>query len=275
MAIATLQELIEAGVHFGTRTSNWNPKMGPYIHSKRNKIYIINLRETLKGLIRSYHFLMQTAARGEKVLFVGTKRQAVDAIKQNAQACNSFFVTHRWLGGALTNMDTMRKRVVRLNELEQLENSGEINNFSKKMVSSLTRERKKIFRNFEGIRDMKKLPGAVVLVDPNMEDIALAESIKLGIPVIAIADTDCDPEPIDFIIPANDDSNRSLNLILGKLAEAINKGAKDKNLQAIYAGKAKEAERAAQAEAPADTGIEVPEDFSKVSGFSYGGDGDN
>ncbi|MBN2713914.1 MAG: 30S ribosomal protein S2 [Planctomycetes bacterium] len=270
MAIATLQELIEAGCHFGTRTNRWEPKMAPFIHSKRNKIYIIDLRQTLTGLIRAYHFLMQTTAKGQKVLFVGTKRQAADVVKQEAERCNSFFITHRWLGGTLTNLETMRQRVARLIELEALESSGNIHNFSKKMISSLSRERKKIARNFEGLRDMKKLPGAIVIVDPKQEDIALAEAIKLDIPVIAIADTDCNPDPIDFLIPANDDSNRSNELILSKLADAIIQGSKDKNLQAVYAGKEKEAQAAAAK--VEDKGIDTPEDFTNVGGFSYGGD---
>lgn len=270
--IATMEELIEAGVHFGTRCARWNPKMEPYIHSKRNKIYIIDLRETLKGLIRSCHFLKKVAAKGQKVLFVGTKRQAADTVKQEADRCKGYFVTHRWLGGTLTNMDTMRQRVTRLEELESLEKTGEIHQFSKKMISSLARQKKKIFRNFEGIRHMKKLPGAVVLIDPDHEDIALAESMKLGVPVIAIADTDCNPDPIDFLIPANDDSSRSNAILLRCLADAIIEGEQDKGLQAVYAGQAKEAARKDRQEKEEDKGIEdLPKDFREERGFSYGG----
>ena len=275
MPIATLDELLEAGVHFGTRAARWNPKMKPYIHSKRSKIYIIDLRETLKGLIRAYHFLLQTTAKGKKVLFVGTKRQAADVVRQEAQRCGSFFVANRWLGGTLTNMQTMRNRILRLEELEGLEESGAIHQFSKKMISSLARERKKIHRNFEGIRQMKELPGAIVLVDPDQEHIALAEAIKLGIPTIAIADTDCNPDPVDFLIAANEDSIRSNQLILSKLADGIIEGSKRGAVQAVYAGAAKDAAPAQPKEEEEDKGIEnLPKDFSELGGFSFGGDDD-
>lgn len=260
MADITLKELVEAGVHFGSKTSRWNPKMKPYIHSKKSGIHIIDLRETLKGIIRASIFLNKVAASGKKILFVGTKRQAAEIIRQEAGDANSYFVVHRWLGGTLTNMDTMRKRVTRLEELEGLDKSGAIDNFSKKMISSLTREKKKIFRNFEGIRDMKEAPGAIVIVDPSQEDIAVAESMKLGIPLIGIVDTDSDPDPIDFIIPANDDSQRSIQLILNKLGAAIKDGAKKaSNKSAIKARAAGKSE---------EKGMEVPSNLSKMGAFT-------
>lgn len=272
MPIATLRELVEAGVHFGATAARWNPKMKPYIHSKQNKIHIINLKETLRGLVRSYHFLKKVTAEGKKVLFVGTKRQVQDAIRLEAVRSESFFVCNRWLGGTLTNMDTMRKRVLRLKELEELDRSGELHDFSKKMISSLTRERKKIYRNFEGIRDMDRLPGALVVVDPSNEPIAVAEAVKLGIPVVALLDTDCDPDPIDFIVPANDDAFRSVQYLLGKLSDAVVAGRKQAATNAITAQRAGKAAKVKEEE---DAGIDTPEDFTKVSGFSYGGEGDS
>lgn len=260
MADITLKELIEAGVHFGSRSSRWDPKMKPYIHSKKGGIHIINLRETLKGVIRASLFLNKIAASGKKILFVGTKRQAADIVRQEASEADSYFVVHRWLGGTLTNMDTMRKRVSRLEELERLETTGEIENFSKKMVSSLTRERKKIFRNFEGIRNMKEMPGAIVIIDPSEEEIAVAEAMKLDIPLIGIVDTDSNPDPIDFIIPANDDSQRSIQLILNKLGTAIKEGAKKAS--------SKSAIKARAAGKTEDKGMDVPSNLSKMGAFT-------
>ena len=260
MADITLKELIEAGVHFGSRSSRWDPKMKPFIHSKKGGIHIIDLRETLKGIIRASLFLNKVAANGKKVLFVGTKRQAADIVRQEASEADSYFVVHRWLGGTLTNMNTMRKRVTRLEELERLEQTGEIENFSKKMVSSLTRERKKIFRNFEGIRNMKEMPGAIVIVDPSEEQIAVAEAMKLDIPLIGIVDTDSNPDPIDFIIPANDDSQRSIQVVLNKLGNAIKEGAKKaSNKSAIKARATGKTE---------DKGMDVPNNLSKMGAFT-------
>ena len=266
MAIASLKEMVEAGVHFGSATARWNPKMKPYIHSRMNKIHIINLKETLKGLIRSWHFILQTASQGKKILFVGTKRQAGDIIRQEAARAESHFVCNRWLGGTLTNMNTMRNRINRLLELEQLDKSGQLQEFSKKMIASLTRERKKISRNFEGIRDMRELPGAVVVVDPATEHIAIAESVKLGIPVIGVIDTDDDPTLLDFVIPANDDAYRSIHYIVSRLADAAIEGKKRFATQGALQQRAQAAQKKVE-EKPIDT----PDDFSKVGGFSYGG----
>jgi len=269
MSSVTLKELIEAGVHFGCSASRWNPKMKPFIHAKQNRIHIIDLRETLRGLIRARHFLMQMAAQRKRALFVGTKRQAAEVIRAEAQRSHSHFVANRWLGGSLTNMNTMRSRIQRLEELENLEKTGEIQHFSKKMVASLARERKKIGRNFEGIREMKEAPGCVIIVDPRNEPIAVTESMKLGVPIIAIADTDCDPDPVDFVIPANDESLRSIQLLVSKLADAIVEGNQKAAATAAMAARAVERPAAAAVEA-AIPGLEVPADLSKSGGFSFG-----
>ena len=266
MAIASLKEMVEAGVHFGSATARWNPMMKPYIHSRMNKIHIINLKETLKGLIRSWHFIHQVTAQGKKVLFVGTKRQASDIVRQEAARAESHFVCNRWLGGTLTNMNTMRNRINRLLELEQLEKSGQLQEFSKKMIASLTREKKKITRNFEGIRDMRELPGAIVVVDPATEHIAIAESVKLGIPIIGVIDTDDDPTLLDFVIPANDDAYRSIHYIVSRLADASIEGKKRFATQGVLQQRAQATQRKAE-----DKPIDTPADFSKVGGFSYGG----
>ncbi len=268
MAIATLKEMIESGVHFGSAASRWNPKMKPFIFSKQNKIHIIDLRESLKALIRTWHFLAQTAASGKQILFVGTKRQAADIIRQEASRCESYFVSNRWLGGTLTNMNTMRRRVTRLQELEELETSGQLQEFSKKMISSLSREKRKIFRNFEGIRDMKEVPGAIVIVDPGTEHIAVAEGMKLGVPLVGLVDTDDDPTNLDFVIPGNDDAFCSIQYVVSKLADAVIEGKKRFTLQGTVKQRANEAAPAAAEKKD----IETPQDFTQVGGFSYGGE---
>jgi small subunit ribosomal protein S2 len=223
LPLVKLDDLIESGVHFGHRVSRWNPKMKPYIFGKRNTIHIINLRETVKGLIRAARFLSKVGRR-EQVLFVGTKRQARRVTKEEALRCGMPYCNERWLGGTLTNYRTIHSRLERLDELEKLDETGGINNYSKKMISTLTREKKKILRNLEGVRDMAKLPGALVVVDPRREIIAVREANKLGIPVVALLDTDSDPDLIDITIPGNDDAIRSIQLILQTLANAILEG---------------------------------------------------
>jgi len=208
LAIVSIKELVEAGVHFGHRVSRWDPKMKPYIFGKRNLIHIINLKETIKGLIRSARFLAKVANRGEDVLFVGTKRQARVNVEAEATRCGMPYVTERWLGGTLTNFRTITSRLRRLEELEELEASGRIQLYSKKMIATLTREQNKIRRNLEGIRNMKKLPGALVIVDPRHERNGVAEARKLGIPVICLTDTDSDPDLVDILTPGNDDAIR-------------------------------------------------------------------
>jgi small subunit ribosomal protein S2 len=219
-----LNDLVEAGVHFGHRASRWNPKMRPYIYGKRNLIHIIDLRETVRGILRAAKYLTRVAAQGSLVLFVGTKRQARDIVQREASRCGMPFVTERWLGGTLTNFRTIRSRLKRLEELERLEATGEIQTYSKKMIASLNRERNKISRNLSGIREMNRLPEALVVIDPRREHNAVAEANKLGIKVVAMIDTDCDPDVVDLPIPGNDDSMRSIELLLTRLASAVIEG---------------------------------------------------
>lgn len=221
MSIVSIQDLIDAGFHFGHRTSRWNPKMKPYIFGKRNLIHIINLRETVKGLIIASRFLTKLAQTNKTVLFVGTKWQARDIVEREAKRCGMHYVNERWLGGTLTNFDTIRKRLERLEELENMGETGAINQFSKKAISSLNRERKKIVSNLDGIRMMNSLPSALVVVDPKNEHNAISEARKLGIPTVCLADTDCNPDIVDICVPGNDDAIRSINLFLIKTAEAI------------------------------------------------------
>ncbi|MFP3940740.1 MAG: 30S ribosomal protein S2 [Thermoanaerobaculia bacterium] len=224
MVEVTLKELLEAGVHFGHQTRRWNPKMKPYIFGKRNGIYIVDLQKTVALFREAAEFVEELGARGKQLLFVGTKRQAQEAIREEASRCGQFFVTHRWLGGTLTNYVTMRGSIQRLKELEQrLEE--EDSPLTKKEKLRLDREREKMHRNLEGIREMDGLPDAMFVVDPKREDIAVAEANKLGIPVIAIVDTNCDPEFIDYVIPGNDDAIRSIRLFASRMADAYLAGA--------------------------------------------------
>ena len=224
MADIDVKELLQAGVHFGHRVSRWNPKMLPYIFGKRHQIHIIDLRETVKGMIRGMRFLSDVAARGKDVVYVGTKRQARATILANAEECSMHYVDERWLGGTLTNYDTIRSRLNRLEELEQMQEDGTIRSYSKKAISRLMREKRRILRNLHGIRNMSRLPGAMVVVDPRREAIAVREANRLHIPVIAILDTDSDPDAIDIPIPANDDAMRSVQAILSKLTQAVMEG---------------------------------------------------
>jgi small subunit ribosomal protein S2 len=258
VAIVQVKDLIESGVHFGHRASRWNPKMRPYIYGKRNLIHIIDLRETVRGLLRAYRYLSQVASKGSLVLFVGTKRQAKEAIEREARRCGMPYVSERWLGGTLTNYRTIRDRLKRLQELEalwlpagetaaktdvvahmrsMLNESGkleltkapetaEIRRYSKKMVATLNRELSKIRRNLEGIREMNRMPDALIVVDPKREHIAVQEAQRVGIPTVALIDTDSDPDTVDLPIPGNDDSIRSIELMLAKLADAVLEGRK-------------------------------------------------
>ena len=216
-----VKKLIEAGVHFGHRVSRWNPKMKPYIYGRKNAIHILDIRETLRGLLRAKKYLNQVAAGGSLVLFVGTKRQATDAVQEQALRCGMPFVSERWLGGALTNFRTIRSRLTRLEELEAIRGSDEINTYSKKMQSALNREYRKIYRNLNGLRTMNRLPECLVIVDPSKEKNAIREAKRLGITTVAIIDTDSNPETIDLPIPGNDDGIRSIELLLGQLADAV------------------------------------------------------
>lgn len=221
LAIVDVKEIIQAGVHFGHRVSRWHPKMEPFIFGKRNLIHIIDVRETLKGLVRACNFLTQVSAQGSQVVFVGTKRQAKSIVQRDAERSENHYVAERWLGGSLTNLHTIRKRLKRLVELETLEETGEIERHSKKQVSRLRRERRKIFTNLNGLRKMEKIPAALIAVDIRREHIAIREARKCGIPVIALVDTDCDPGLVDIVIPGNDDAFRSIEIILGALADAL------------------------------------------------------
>jgi small subunit ribosomal protein S2 len=219
-----IKDILEAGVHYGHRASRWNPKMRPYIHGRRNLIHIIDLKETVRGLLRAKKYLSQVASQGSLVVFVGTKRQAAEPIQTVATRCGMPFVNERWLGGTLTNFRTIRSRLRRLEELETLETTGEMSSYSKKRQSTLTRERKKIFRNLSGIRDLNRLPEALIVVDPRKEAIAVKEARILGVKVVALIDTDSDPDVVDLPIPGNDDSIRSIDLILQHLGDAILEG---------------------------------------------------
>ena len=223
MSIA-VKDLIDAGVHFGHRASRWNPKMKPYIYGKRNAIHIIDLKETVRGLLRATKFFNRVASNNGLILFVGTKRQAAETLVAECARAGMPYVTERWLGGILTNFRTIRSRLERLEELEQTLDGEQALTFSKKMISTLTRERKKIQRNLEGIRHMTRLPEALFVVDPHREKNAVTEARKLGIKVVALIDTDCDPDVVDLPIPGNDDSMRSIELILRRLTDAIIEG---------------------------------------------------
>jgi small subunit ribosomal protein S2 len=219
-----VKALVEAGVHFGHRASRWNPKMGPYIHGKRNQIHVIDVRETLKGLLRARKLVQNIAASGKDVLFVGSKRQARHAIAEEAARCGMHHVSERWLGGTLTNFRTIRSRLARMEELEKLFETGQIETYSKKMKSTLKRELTKMKTNLDGIRKMDKMPGVMFIVDVRREHIAVKEARKMGVPTIAIVDTDCDPDPIDLPIPGNDDAMRAIELIVKELADATIEG---------------------------------------------------
>jgi small subunit ribosomal protein S2 len=220
-----VKDLIDAGIHFGHRASRWNPKMEPYIFGKRNLIHIINVKETLRGLLLGRKFLAKTVSEGKDVLFVGTKRQARKAVEENAKRVNMHWVTDRWLGGTLTNFREIRKRVGRLDELEQMEADGMLDAYSKKEGASLRREMRKIRRNLGGIRRMEQLPGAMVVIDQRREIIAVREANKLGIPVVCLLDTDSDPDLVDIPIPGNDDAMRAIDLVVTQLADAVAEGA--------------------------------------------------
>ena len=224
MAEIVVKDFLESGVHFGHRASRWNPKMRPYIYARRNQIHIIDLKETLRGLLRAKKYLSKVISQGSLVLFVGTKRQAAEPVQAAARKCGMPFVNERWLGGTLTNFRTIRSRLKRLEELESLEKTGAMAAFSKKRQSTLIRERKKIFTNLDGIRDMNRLPEALIVIDPRRESIAVKEARLLGVKVVALIDTDSDPDLVDLPIPGNDDSIRSIALMLQHLADAVLEG---------------------------------------------------
>jgi small subunit ribosomal protein S2 len=221
MSTELMTELLEAGVHFGHQTKRWNPKMKPYIFEKRNAIYIINLGETVKQLQGATEFLGNVAARGGKILFVGTKKQAQEAIKEAALACGHFYVNQRWLGGTLTNLATIRKSIARMKYIENLEKQPDYSKMGNQEISAIKREGEKLRKNLEGIRDMEKKPDAMVVIDTMREEIAVAEGRRLGIPVVAIVDTNANPDVIDYPIAGNDDAIRAIRIVLQKIVDAI------------------------------------------------------
>ena len=224
MAVVSMKQLLEAGVHFGHQTRRWNPKMAEYIFTERNGIYIIDLQKTVRKLEDAYNFVRQLSMDGKSVLFVGTKKQAQDSVRDEAQRAGAYYVNARWLGGMLTNFRTIRRRIDRLNQLKAMESDGTFDMLPKKEVVKLNLEIEKLEKFLGGIKDMKQLPGALFIVDPRKERIAVAEAKKLGIPIVAIVDTNCDPDEIDYVIPGNDDAIRAVKLISGTIASAIVEG---------------------------------------------------
>ena len=224
MAVVGMKQLLEAGVHFGHQTRRWNPKMKPFIFGARNGIYIIDLQRTVRLFNTAYQFVVDTVASGESVLFVGTKQQARDTIQEEADRCGMYFVNQRWLGGMLTNFKTIKQRIDRLKELDSMAEDGSINRFPKKEILGLQREREKLERNLGGIKKMNRLPGALFVVDTQRENIAVMEANRLGMPVVAIVDTNCDPDVIDYPVPGNDDAIRAIRLVTSKIADACIEG---------------------------------------------------
>ncbi len=223
-SVVSMKQLLEAGVHFGHQTRRWNPKMAPYIFTERNGIYIIDLQKTVKKLEEAYNFVREISTEGKSVLFVGTKKQAQDSVKEEALRAGAYYVNARWLGGMLTNFTTIRRRIDRLKQLRTMETDGTFDLLPKKEVIKLNLEIEKLEKFLGGIKDMKDIPGALFIVDPRKERIAVAEAKKLGIPIVAIVDTNCDPDEIDYVIPGNDDAIRAVKLISGAIANAIIEG---------------------------------------------------
>ena len=240
MSVVSMKQLLEAGVHFGHQTRRWNPKMAEYIYMERNGIYIIDLQKTVKKLEEAYSFIREVAAAGQSVLFVGTKKQAAEAVKEEASKVGMYYVNARWLGGMLTNFKTMRTRIDRLAQLKKMQEDGTFDMLPKKEVMKLMGEMEKLEKYLGGVKEMKKLPGAMFVVDPRKEHNAIAEARKLHIPIVAIVDTNCDPDEVDYVIPANDDAIRAIRLIAATMADAIQEGRQ---------GTDAEVEETAQAEA--------------------------
>jgi len=260
MSSITMKELLEAGVHFGHQTKRWNPKMKPFIFGARNGIYIIDLQKTVRMFKNAYSFVVETAKAGETIMFVGTKKQAQDSVAEEASRCGMFYVNQRWLGGMLTNFATVKQSIDRLKRLDAMVADGTIDAYTKKEALQLSKDREKLEKTLGGIKGMHKLPGALFVIDPKNEEIAVQEAQKLGIPVVAIVDTNCDPDPINFIIPGNDDAIRAIRLLTGKIADAVIEGAqaRDTRLQTENEGEefAAEVTEAAAAEV-AEEPVEV------------------
>ncbi len=231
MSVISMKQLLEAGVHFGHQTRRWNPKMKRFIFTERNGIYIIDLQKTVKEVEKAYYFIRDIAMDNKTVLFVGTKKQAQDSIEAEAKRCGMYYVSNRWLGGMLTNFKTIRSRVARLNKIEDMEQNGDMDLLPKKEVIQLMHEKEKLLKNLGGIREMKDLPGALFIVDPRKERIAIAEARNLGIPVVAIVDTNCDPDEVENPIPGNDDAIRAVKLITSKMADAVLEGKQGEQME--------------------------------------------
>lgn len=224
MSVVTMKELLESGVHFGHQVKRWNPKMKKYIFGERNGIHIVDLQKTLKGVEEAYNFVRNVASTGAPILFVGTKKQAQDSVAEEAQRAGAFYVNNRWLGGMLTNFSTVRKSIERLKKIEAMKEDGTYNVLTKKEVAQLEKEREKLEKNLSGIKEMTTLPGAIFVIDPKKEKIAVAEARRLSIPVVAVVDTNCDPDDADYVIPGNDDAIRAIKLIASKMADAVLEG---------------------------------------------------
>ena len=255
----TMKQLLEAGVHFGHQTKRWNPKMKEYIFGARNGIYIINLQRTVQLFRQAYNFVIETVANGESVLFVGTKRQAQESVEEEAKRCNMFYVTNRWLGGALTNFQTVRKSIDRLKKIESMKADGSFEALTKKEALKLEKEREKLEKNLGGIKEMDRLPGAVFVVDTRKERIAVAETKKLGIPCIGLVDTNCDPDDISHVIPGNDDAIRAIRLFSSKMSDACLEGRR------LYEERMEAEARASESGELEEDNEEVPEDERDAS----------
>ena len=240
MSSITMKELLEAGVHFGHQTKRWNPKMKPYIFGARNGIYIIDLQKTVRLFKNAYNFVVDSAKSGETFLFVGTKKQGQDSVAEEAQRCGMFYVNQRWLGGMLTNFATVKQSIDRLKRIDTMFADGSIEAYTKKERLKLEKERQKLEKTLGGIKGMSRLPGVLFVVDPNNEEIAVTEAKRLGIPVVAIVDTNCDPDNIDYVIPGNDDAIRAIRLLTSKIADAVVEGREARDQQLQVAGEGEE-----------------------------------
>ena len=257
MGVVSMKQLLECGVHFGHQTRRWNPKMKPYIFTERNGIYIIDLQKTVKGLEKAYDFVREVSKSGGTLLFVGTKRQAQDPIREEALKAGQYYINQRWLGGLLTNFATIRRRVTRMVELQGMETDGSINKYPKKEIIQLRKEKDKLEKYLSGIKDMKDIPDALFIIDPRRETIAVLEAHKLGIPVISIVDTNCDPDVIDYPIPGNDDAIRAIELVVGLMANAFIEGRQGQDSRVESAHEETEAEEIKEATV-------VPEELDAV-----------
>jgi len=265
MTKVTMRQMLEAGLHFGHQTRRWNPKMKPYIYGPRNGIYIINLDATMKLFRKAYAYLVDVVADGGSVMFVGTKRQAQDIIAEEASRCGMYYVDHRWLGGMMTNFQTIKRSVDRLKKIEAMQEDGTINRFPKKEILKMEKERIKLTRNLGGIKNMRTLPDVLFVIDPKKEEIAVSEAKKLDIPVVALTDTNCDPDPIDYVIPGNDDAIRAIRLITSLMADAVLEGKARRGEEAEVSEGNVEGMEAAMTEAAAEPAAESATDSTPAA----------